>query len=173
MFARPSELRYAEWSEFNFENTTWTIPARHMKMKREHRIPLPRQVIETLGYLRRLTGTGRLVFPSIRSVHRPLSENTLNAALRRLGYGPDQVKVHGFRTTASTRLNEMGLWNPDAIERQLAHQEEDDVRRAYMHAAEFWNERVAMMQAWSDYLDKLREHRKVVHLVNRVRAAES
>jgi integrase len=130
VFVRPSELRYAEWSEFNFESATWTIPAQRMKMKREHRVPLSRQVIETLGYLRRLTGKGRLVFPSTRSVLRPLSENTLNAALRRLGYGPDQVTVHGFRTTASTRLNEMGRWNPDAIERQLAHQEEDDVRRA-------------------------------------------
>ena len=140
-----------------------------MKMKREHRVPLSKQVIETLGYLRKLTGSGRLVFPSTRSALRPLSENTLNAALRRLGYGPNQVTVHGFRTTASTRLNEMGLWNPDAIERQLAHQEEDDVRRAYLHAAEFWTERVAMMQAWSDYLDELREHGKVVHLMKLVR----
>jgi integrase len=168
VFVRPSELRYAEWWEFNFESATWMIPARRMKMKREHRVPLSRQVIETLVYLRRLTGAGRLVFPSTRSVIRPLSENTLNAALRRLGYGPDQLTVHGFRTTASTRLNEMGLWNPDAIERQLAHQEEDDIRRAYLHAAEFWDERVSMMQAWSDYLDKLREHGKVVHLVNLV-----
>ena len=165
VFVRPSELRYAEWSEFNFANATWIIPARRMKMKRAHRVPLSRQVIETLCYLRRLTGGGRLVFPSTRSVLRPLCENTLNAALRRLGYGPDQVTVHGFRTTASTRLNEMGLWNPDAIERQLAHQEEDDVRRAYIHAAEFWSERVAMMQAWSDYLDNLRDHGKVVPLV--------
>jgi integrase len=165
VFVRPSELRYAEWSEFNFEYATWTIPARRMKMKREHRVPLSRQATETLCYLRRLTGNGVLVFPFTRSVLRPLSENTLNAALRRLGYGPDQVTVHGFRTTASTRLNEMGLWNPDAIERQLAHQEEDDVRRAYIHAAEFWNERVAMMQAWSDYLDDLRGHGEVVPLV--------
>jgi integrase len=165
VFVRPNELRYAEWSEFDFESATWTIPARRMKMKREHRVPLSRQVLETLGYLRKLTGRGRLVFPSTRSALRPLSENTLNAALRRLGYGPDQVTVHGFRTTASTRLNEMGRWNPDAIERQLAHQEEDDVRRAYMHAAQFWNERVAMMQAWSDYLDGLRECENVVPLV--------
>jgi integrase len=165
VFVRPSELRYAEWSEFSFEKATWTIPARRMKMKREHRVPMSRQVIETLGYLRKLTGKGRLVFPSTRSILRPLSENTLNAALRRLGYGSDQVTVHGFRTTASTRLNEMGRWNSDAIERQLAHQEEDDVRRAYMHAAQFWNERVAMMQAWSDYLDDLRGCGKVVPLV--------
>ena len=165
VFVRPNELRYAEWSEFDFESATWIIPARRMKMKREHRVPLSRQVLETLGYLRKLTGRGRLVFPSTRSALRPLSENTLNAALRRLGYGPDQVTVHGFRTTASTRLNEMGRWNPDAVERQLAHQEENDVRRAYLHAAQFWNERIAMMQAWSNYLDDLRECEKVVSLV--------
>jgi integrase len=166
VFVRPSELRCGEWSEFNFESGVWTIPAQRMKMKRPHRVPLSRQVIATLGYLRRITATAKLVFPSTRSVLRPLSENTLNAALRRLGYGPDQVTVHGFRTTASTRLNEMGRWNPDAIERQLAHQEDDDVRRAYMHGADFWTERVAMMQAWSDYLDDLRERGQVVSLVN-------
>jgi len=165
VFVRPSELRYAEWSEFDFESAIWIIPGSRMKMKCEHRVPLSTQVLETLGYLRKLTGRGCLVFPSTRTVLRPLSENTLNAALRRLGYGPDQVTVHGFRTTASTRLNEMGRWNPDAIERQLAHQEEDDVRRAYMHAAQFWNERVAMMQAWSDYLDDLREYGEIVPLV--------
>ena len=166
VFVRPSELRYAEWSEFDFESRVWAIPAERMKMKRPHRVPLSSQVIRTLGYLRRITGGAKLVFPSTRSALRPLSENTLNAALRRLGYGPDQVTVHGFRTTASTRLNEMGRWNADAIERQLAHQEEDDVRRAYMHGADFWTERVAMMQAWSDYLDDLRERGQVVPLVN-------
>jgi len=142
----------------------WAIPAERMKMKRPHRVPLSSQVIRTLGYLRRITGGAKLVFPSTRSALRPLSENTLNAALRRLGYGPDQVTVHGFRTTASTRLNEMGRWNADAIERQLAHQEEDDVRRAYMHGADFWTERVNMMQAWSDYLDDVRERGQVVPL---------
>jgi integrase len=164
VFVRPSELRCAEWSEFDFESRVWAIPAERMKMKRPHRVPLSSQVIRTLGYLRRITGGAKLVFPSTRSLLRPLSENTLNAALRRLGYGPDQVTVHGFRTTASTRLNEMGRWNPDAIERQLAHQEDDDVRRAYMHGADFWTERVAMMQAWSDYLDDLRERGQVVPL---------
>jgi integrase len=157
VFVRPRELRCAEWSEFNFGDRVWTIPAQRMKMKRSHRVPLSSQVIATLGYLRRVTWATKLVFPSTRSVLRPLSENTLKAALRRLGYGPDQATVHGFRTTASTRLNEMGHWNLDAIERQLAHQEEDDVRRAYMQGADFWTERVAMMQTWSDYLDHLRE----------------
>ena len=160
-FVRPGELRCAEWSEFNFASAVWVIPAQRMKMKRPHRVPLSSQVIATLGYLGRITGAAKLVFPSTRSVLRPLSENTL----RRLGYGPDQVTVNGFRTTASTRLNEMGRWNPDAIERQLAHQEEDDARRAYMHGADFWTERVAMMQAWSDYLDDPREHGKVMPLV--------
>src|SRR5262245_8898973 len=164
VLVRPNELRYAEWSEFDFESATWTITSRRMKMKREHRVPLSTQVRETLGYLHRLTGRGRLVFPSTRSALRPISENTLNAALRRLGYRSDQVTVHGFRTTASTRLNEMGRWNRDAIERQLAHQEDDDVRRAYMHGADFWTERVAMMQAWSDYLDDLHERGHVVPL---------
>jgi integrase len=93
-----------------------------------------------------------------------MSENTLNAALRRLGYPKDEVTAHGFRTTASTLLNEMGRWSPDAIERQLAHQEEDDVRRAYMHPAEFWAERVEMMQAWADYLDQLRGGSTVIPL---------
>jgi integrase len=164
VFVRPRELRCAEWSEFNFGDRVWTIPAQRMKMRRSHRVPLSNQVIATLGYLRRITGAAKLVFPSTRSVLRPLSENTLNAALRRLGYGPDQVTVHGFRTTASTRLNEMGRWNPDAIERQLAHQEEDDAPRAYMHGADFWTERINMMQAWSDYLDDLRENGKLLPL---------
>jgi integrase len=93
-----------------------------------------------------------------------MSENTLNAALRRLGYGSDQMTAHGFRGMASTQLNEMGRWNPDAIERQLGHQEMDDVRRAYMHAAEFWSERVRMMQVWADYLDELRDVGNVIPL---------
>jgi integrase len=92
------------------------------------------------------------------------SENTLNAALRRFGYDKNQMTAHGFRGMASARLNDMGRWNPDAIERQLAHQEANDVRRAYMHAAEYWPERVEMMQAWADYLDELRDAGKVIPL---------
>jgi integrase len=103
-----------------------------------------------------MTGGDRYLFPSVRSASRHMSENTLNAALRRLGYGSEDMSTHGFRAMAATRLNEMGKWNPDAIERQLAHQETNAVRRAYTHNAEYWNERVEMMQAWSDYLDKLR-----------------
>ena len=93
-----------------------------------------------------------------------MSENTLNAALRRLGYSKKQMTAHGFRAMAATRLNEMSRWNADAIERQLAHQEPNSVRRAYTHGAEYWTERVTMMQAWADYLDELREEGKVIPL---------
>lgn len=165
LFVRPGELRWAEWREFDFDKAVWCIPDEKTKMKRSHRVPLSRQVLHTLGYLHKLTGQGKFVFPSVLSVMRPISDNTLNTALRRMGYTREQVTAHGFRSTASTLLNEMGRWSADAIERQLAHQEENDVRRAYMHAAEFWMERVQMMQAWSDYLDELRDHGKVVPLV--------
>ena len=102
------------------------------------------------------------MFPSVRTIKKPISENTLNAALRRLGYGPDAMTAHGFRAMAATRLNEMGRWNPDVIERQLAHQEQNDVRRAYTHGVEYWSERVAMMQVWAEYLESLRGNGKVV-----------
>jgi integrase len=152
---RPGELRQARWSEFNLETTVWTIPAARMKMRREHRVPLPRQAITLLRELHALTGGGELVFPSIRSISRPMSENTLNAALRRMGYAGDEVVSHGFRATFSTIANEFGKWNPDAIERQLAHVENNSVRRAY-NRAEFWDERVAMAQWWADLLDQLK-----------------
>ena len=118
-----------------------------------------------LGDLREITGSGRWLFPSVRTVLRPISENTLNAALRRLGYASETMSTHGFRAMAATRLNEMGRWNPDAIERQLAHQEVNAVRRAYTHRAEYWSERVAMMQTWADYLDELKEGGKVLPMV--------
>jgi len=125
-----------------------------MKMGRPHRVPLARQAIQVIRELKEITGNGEFLFHAINSVKRPMSDNTLNSALRRLGYTKSEVTAHGFRTTASTLLNEMGRWNPDAIERQLAHQEQNEVRNAYMHGAEFWTERVAMMQAWADYLDE-------------------
>jgi integrase len=165
VFVRPGELRHAEWLEFDLAAAEWRIPSAKMKMRRPHRVPLSRQALDVLRDLQPMSGGGRFLFPSIRSTVRPMSENTLNAALRRLGYGTDEMTTHGFRTMASTRLNEMSGWNPDAIERQLAHQEQDDVRRAYVHAAEYWPERVKMMQAWADYLDELRERGKVVALV--------
>lgn len=156
MFVRPGELRHARWQEIDLPEKVWRIPAETMKMDRPHRVPLAHQAIAIIRDLQKITGEGEFLFHAITSVRRVMSENTLNSALRRLGYTKDEVTAHGFRTTASTLLNEMGRWNKDAIERQLAHQEQDDVRRAYMHAAEFWAERVEMMQVWADHLDELR-----------------
>jgi integrase len=165
VFVRPGELRHAEWEEFDLNAAVWSLPAEKMKMRRPHRVPLARQSLAILRELQEITGSGRWLFPSVRAFTRPISENTLNAALRRLGYGSEEMCTHGFRSTASTGLNEMGRWNPDAIERQLAHQEANTVRRAYTHGAEYWSERVLMMQAWADYLDSLREGSKVVPLI--------
>lgn len=162
VFVRPGELRHAEWSEFDFDSALWSIPAEKMKMRRPHRVPLSRQSLDTLHELKEITGNGRWLFPSVRTVLRPISENTLNAALRRLGYASEDMSTHGFRAMAATRLNEMGRWNPDAIERQLAHEESNAVRRAYTHATEYWAERVEMMQTWSDYLDEQRQGATVV-----------
>jgi integrase len=128
-----------------------------MKMGLPHRVPLARQSLAILHELHEATGGGRYLFPSVRSYAKPISENTLNATLRRLGFTKDEVTMHGFRTTASTNLNQMGRWNADAIERQLAHKEPNAVRNAYMHAAEFWQERREMMQAWADQLDSWRK----------------
>lgn len=119
VFTRPGELRMAEWAEFDLENAVWTVPAARTKMRREHRVPLARQALAILEWLRPLTGEGRLVFPGTRTATRPISENTLNAALRRLGYSQDEVTSHGFRATASTLLNESGRFSADAIERAL------------------------------------------------------
>jgi integrase len=164
VFVRPGELRHAEWKEFDFDKAEWVIPAEKMKMRRPHRVPLARQTIAVLKDLKTITGELRWLLPSISSVTRPISENTVNAALRRMGYAKDEMCGHGFRAMASTRLNEMGRWNPDAIERQLAHLEGNAVRRAYTHGAEYWSERVVMMQAWADYLDELREAGKIIQL---------
>jgi integrase len=165
VFVRPGELRHAEWKEFDLDVAVWSIPAEKMKMRRPHRVPLARQQLAVLRELQAITGNGRWLFPSVRTFTRPISENTLNAALRRLGYGSEEMCTHGFRGMASTRLNEMGRWNPDAIERQLAHQEANAVRRAYTHGAEYWPDRVQIMQAWADYLDGLKEGGKVVPLI--------
>ncbi len=153
LFPRTGELRLAQWSEFDFERGVWTIPASRMKMRRSHRVPLPHQACELLQALR-LLSTGNLLFPGVRSQSRPISDGTLNAALRRLGYAKDEVTGHGFRATASSMLNESGKWHPDAIERQLAHVEANDVRAAYARG-EHWDERVSMMQWWADQLDRL------------------
>ena len=130
LFPRPGELRAAHWSEFKLDEGVWIVPEARMKMRRPHRVPLPKQAVAILKDVQQLTGHGTFVFPSIRSVLRPMSENTLNAALRRLGFTKDEMTSHGFRASASSMLNESGLWHPDAIERQLAHVEENSVRRA-------------------------------------------
>lgn len=156
VFLRPGELRKAEWSEINFDKSEWRIPAGRMKMKAPHIVPLSRQAIVILRDLQPLTNRldRQYVFPSERTWRRPMSNNTINAALRSLGYSHDQMTGHGFRSTASTLLNELG-WNRDAIERQLAHAERDSVRAAYNYA-EHLPERRRMMQAWADHLDELR-----------------
>ena len=154
LFPRPGELRAAEWTEFDFDNAVWTIPADRTKMRRPHRVPLSTQATAVFKELHAITGRGDLVFPSVRTATRAISDNTLNAALRRLGYTKDEATAHGFRATASSLLNESGEWHPDAIERQLGHVENNDVRRAYARG-EHWDQRVKMMQWWGDYLDAL------------------
>lgn len=154
VFVRPGELRNAEWAEFNFETAEWRIPAHKMKMRVMHIVPLSTQAIEILKELYVLTGEGRYLFPSTRTTQRPMSENTVLGALRRLGYSKDEMTGHGFRSMACTILNEQG-WNRDAIERQLAHAERNNVRAAYNYA-EFLPERRKMMQWWADYLEKLK-----------------
>ncbi len=153
-FVRPGELRHAEWSEFDFEKAEWRIPAEKMKMREQHIVPLSTQAITILQELKALTGDGKYVFPSIRSSKRPMSENTVLGALRRLGYTADEMTGHGFRSLASTLLNE-NSWNRDAIERQLAHAERNNIRAAYNYA-EYLPERRKMMQWWADYLDELK-----------------
>jgi integrase len=153
LFVRPGELRRMEWSEVDLNTLEWRIPAEKMKMAEEHIVPLSRQAVAILRELEPVTGRGRYVFPSVRSASTPMSENTLNAALRRLGYTKDEMTAHGFRAMASTRLNEMG-WSPDLIERQLAHAERNKVRAAY-NRAQYLKERRRMMQAWADSLEAL------------------
>ena len=155
VFVRPGELRAAEWSEFDLDRSEWRIPAERMKMREAYIVPLARQALEILREVHKRTGEGRFVFPAIGKRERPLSENTLNAALRRLGYAKDEMTAHGFRSIASTLLNEEG-WHPDLIELQLAHKERNKVRAAYNRAQRL-EERRKMMRAWADYVDELRE----------------
>ncbi len=162
-FVRPGELRSAEWSEIDINQALWTIPAIKMKMRRPHRIPLSGRAIAVLRELYALTGRGRFVFPSVRSGARCMSENTINAALRRLGFTQDEMSGHGFRAAASSMLNESGSWNADAIERQLAHVDNDSVRRAYARA-DFWDERVRMMDWWSNRCDEMRRGGQIIAL---------
>lgn len=156
VFVRSQELRYASWEQFDLKgkNPEWRIPFRLMKMREYHVVPLSTQAVELLEALLPITGPHGLLFPSLRAGNRPMSNNTINAALRRLGYASEDVCGHGFRTTASTLLNEQG-YPPDVIELQLAHAERNKVRAAYNRAKRI-AERRQMMQAWADYLDELR-----------------
>lgn len=163
LFVRPGELRQACWEEIDLDEAVWTIPASKTKMRKPHSVPLSAQAISLFRQSLAIDGrTTGFVFPSIRTILRPLSENTLNAALRRLGYSSDEVCTHGFRATASTLLNQardprtkQPLWSADAIERALAHGEADKVRAVY-HRGQHWDERVRMAAWWSDYLDHLK-----------------
>lgn len=158
-FVRPGELRHAEWSEIDFDAKEWRIPANKTKMKAIHIVPLAKQCLTILETIRPLTGHGQYIFPSERSQVRPISSNTLNAALRRMGYTKEEICSHGFRGLASTRLNELGF-NKDWIERQLAHGERDKIRASYNHA-EHLPARRTMMGAWADHLDALKAGAKV------------
>jgi integrase len=160
VFVRPGELRAAEWREFDLENAEWRIPAERMKMGETHIVPLSLQAVAILRDLHPFTGGNRYLFPAVGSQVRPLSENTLGAALRRIGYSSEEMTAHGFRTLASTLLNEQG-WHPDLIELQLAHKERNKVRAAYNRAQRL-SERRKMMQVWANYLDGLRSGGKII-----------
>lgn len=153
VFARPGELRHAEWSEFDHA-AEWRIPAHKMKLREAHVVPLSTQAVAILSELQPLTGRGRYLFPGVRTPDEPMSNNTVNAALRRLGFDKDTMTGHGLRALASTRLNEMG-WAPHVIQRQLAHAERNKVRAAY-NRAQYLAERRRMMQTWADYLGQLK-----------------
>ncbi len=161
VFVRPGELRHMEWTELDFENAQWNIPAGKMKMKEPHLVPLSDQAIKILNELQGLTGASRYVFPSGRSFDRALSDNAILAALRRMGYEKDEMSGHGFRAMARTILDEVLQIRPDFIEHQLAHAVRDPNGRAYNRTAHL-NERRKMMQTWADYLDGLKVAVKVI-----------
>ena len=164
VFVRPGELRHAEWSEIDLEKAEWNIPAHKMKMREPHLVPLSSQALEILRDLQPLTGSRQYVFPGGRSPKRPLSENAITAALRRMGFDKDTMTGHGFRATARTLLDEELGWRPHLIEHQLAHAVRDPNGRAYNRTSHL-SERKKMMQAWGDYLDRCRTSGgKVVHI---------
>ena len=155
LYPRPGELRFAKWSEFDFARKVWTIPADRTKTRRPHRVPLPDAAIDALRELKALDAPGEFLLPSIRTWKKPISDAAFTAALRRMGFTGEEMTAHGFRASFSTMANESGLWNPDAIERALAHVEGNAVRAAYSRS-DFWDERVRMADWWADLLDKLR-----------------
>lgn len=154
LFQRPGEIRSMKWADIDMDGAVWTIPAGETKMRREHRVPLSRQAANIILSMHDVSDYSEFVFPSFNP-KKPLSENAVNGALKRLGYG-GVMTAHGFRTTASSLLNESNLWNPDSIERALAHQDSNAVRAVYNRTA-YWEERVEMMQWWSDEIDSLKQ----------------
>ncbi len=167
VFVRPGELRKAEWAEINFDKAEWNIPAERMKMREPHLVPLSTQAVEVLRELHALTGGGRYVFPGARSNGRPMSDNAILAALRRMGFAKDEMSGHGFRAMARTILDEVLQVRPDYIEHQLAHAVRDPNGRAYNRTAHLV-ERRKMMQQWADYLDKLKAGAEVIPLHGKV-----
>jgi integrase len=163
VFVRPGELRKVEWAEVDFDRGEWTIPAERMKLREPHLVPLSRQALAILRELYPLTGSGRYVFPSARSESRPMSDNAILAALRRMGYAKEEMSGHGFRALARTVLDEVLHVRPDYIEHQLAHQVRDALGRAYNRTTHL-DERRLMMQRWADYLDELKAGAEVIPL---------
>ena len=161
VFVRPGELRHMEWTEINFDAREWNIPGEKMKMDQPHLVPLSRQAIGILKEIQPLTGAGRYVFPNPRSSKRPMSNNAILAALRRMGFEKSEMTGHGFRAMARTILDEVLQVRPDFIEHQLAHAVRDPNGRAYNRTA-FIAERKKMMQKWADYLDSLKAGAKVI-----------
>lgn len=164
-FVRPGELRRAEWSEFDVDEKVWRIPESKMKLRKPHLVPLATQILALLDELKSISGNSQYLFPSVRSQSKHISEATVNAALRSMGYNKETITGHGFRHMASTLLNEQGTWHPDAIERQLAHVDKSKVRSTYDHSKHLV-ERKRMMQAYADYLDQLKSSADVIHIQN-------
>jgi integrase len=167
VFVRPGELRTAEWQDVDLDRSEWTIPAGKMKMRQAHLVPLSTQAVAILRELQPLTGEGRYVFPSARSAARPMSNNAVLAALRRMGIAKDEMTGHGFRAMARTVLDEVLNVRPDFIEHQLAHAVQDPLGRAYNRTAHL-AERRKMMQLWADYLDRLRQGAVIVPMTKAV-----
>ena len=164
VFVRPGELRNAEWKEIDLEKAEWTIPAARMKMRQAHLVPLSRQAVAILKELQPRTGDSAYVFPGLRTTKRPMSNNAVLSALRRMGYEKDEMSGHGFRAMARTILDEILGVRPDYIEHQLAHAVRDPLGRAYNRTTHL-PERRAMMQQWADYLDRLRDGAELLTFV--------